>query len=210
MEIKAPRTQEGEKAWDPYRDPPGPNVVRRPGEVRALIWRMLPWYVVALFAAIAVGSMLSSFWISATLSGFLTACAMPALRRRVHGVTHVPLYDHYSTVGLAFASLVAVGLVCGWELQSRISEFERRQSSIFAQANQALETDELSEVYALAERYSIIPGQTLEPFIERARAKEEEAYENSLEGRAQRFLKEYRRKRKAQESEADSDAEDEQ
>lgn len=210
MNINDPRTPEAEEAWDPHRDPPGPNVVRRPGEVRALIWRMLPWYVVALFAVIAVGSILSSFWISATLSGFLTVFALPALRRRVHDATRVPLHDHYSTVGAAFASLVAVALVCEWELQNRISEFEGSQSSIFAQANQALEADELSKVYALAERYSIIPGQTLEPFIERAQAKEEEAFENSLEGRAQRFLKEYRRQKKAQESEADSYAEDEQ
>lgn len=206
MEAKDPRIPEGQEPWEPR----GPNVVRRPGEVRALIWRMLPWYVVALFAAIAVGSILSSFWVSAMLSSILTVCSLPALRRRVHDKVNVPLYDHYSTVVVAFAALVAVGLVCEWELNNRINEFESRQSSIFAQANQALEADELSEVYALAERYSIIPGRTLDPFIKRAQAKEKEAFENSLEGRAQSFLKEYRRQKNEQETDADSRSEGEQ
>jgi predicted PurR-regulated permease PerM len=171
---------------------------------------MLPWYIVALFVVIAVGSMLSSFWASAMLSCILTVCSFPAVRRRVNDKIRLPLHDHYSTVGLAFVALVAIGMVCEWELQSRISEFESRQSTIFAQANQALETDEFSEVYALAERYNIIPGQPFEPFIERAQVKEEEAFQNTLEGRAQRSLKEYRRQKNEQESKVDSYSEGDQ
>lgn len=191
------RMPEDKEPWEPS----GPNVVRRPCEVRALMWRMLPWYVTAFFTAITVGSMLTGFWFSSVLATVLTILSVPTVRRRLQGKTRIPLYNHYSSAGFAILALVTVGLVCEWELQKRIDEFEGNQGSIFAQADQALEAGRFSTFYALEERYSIMPSQPLNSFVARAQALEEEAFQQSLEGRAQRFLEEYRRQRKAQESE---------
>lgn len=198
MENIDSRIPEEKEPWEPG----GPNVVRRPGEVRALMWRMLPWYVTAFFAAVSVGSMLTGFWVSTLLATLLTILSVPTVRRRFQDKTRIPLYDRYSSAGFALLALATVGLVCEWELKNRIDEFETGQSSIFAQADQALEAGEFSTFYALEKRYSIMPSQPLKPFVARAQALEEEAFQQSLEGRAQRFLEEYRRQRKTQESEA--------
>ncbi len=192
-----PRKLEVKEPWEPS----GPNVVRRPGEVRALLWRMLPWYVTAFFAVITVGSALTGFWVSTVLATLFTVLSVPTVRRRFQNKTRVPLYNQYSSVGFAIVAMVTVGLVCEWELKSRIDEFESGQSSIFSQADQALEVGEFSTFYALEKRYSIMPSQPLKPLVARAQALEEEAFQQSLEGRAQRFLEEYRRQRKEQESE---------
>lgn len=196
MEKIDARIPEDKEPWEPS----GPNVVRRPGEVRALIWRMFPWYVTGFFAAISVGSMLTGFWVSTLLATLLTIFSLSTVRRRFQDKTRIPLYNQHSSAGFAILALATVGFVCEWELQNRIDEFETGQSSIFAQADQALEAGEYSRFYALEKRYSIMPSQPLKSYVVRAQALEEEAFQQSLEGRAQRLLEEYQRQRKTQES----------
>ncbi|MEX0603956.1 MAG: hypothetical protein WD623_10415 [Marinobacter sp.] len=190
MNLNDPRTPEDEETWSAR----GPKIVRRPGEVRALIWRMLPWYVAAFFAAIAVGAVLNSFWFSAMLAALLTAFSPSPVRRRLHVKTRVPLYDHHLMVGVIIAALVAIGLVCEWELQNRINEFENQRPNIIAQAEKALNFGEYSKIDTLADRYRIIPGRPFKPFVAKSQKLKEEAYLKTPEGKAEKALELYRLK----------------
>ena len=202
MSIIDPRKSEEKHTWKKR----GPNIVRRPGEVRALLWRMLPWYATAFFGVIAAGSMVYEFWFSATLALVFAALSPTPVRRWLRFDRWFPSYGPKRMAVAGILATVLLAIVCELAVINRIDEFNHRPEQILAQAEEAVEAGEYQAVYELAKHYDVLPSRPLKDVVLKAQKKQQEEQER-LKEFTEVFLNEYRRHKQAQrEAEARSNS----
>ncbi|MEX0603951.1 MAG: hypothetical protein WD623_10390 [Marinobacter sp.] len=202
MKILDPRTPEEKETWKRR----GATIVYRSGEVRALLWRMLRWCATAFSAAIAAGSIIYSFWLSATFALFLTVIFLSPVRRWLRFDSGCQLNGRLQILGLGILVIVVLAAICQLEVMSRINDFYQQREQIVTRAEKAVERSDYQAVYALAKRFDVVPGQPLEAIASKAQAKQKEEKER-LEAFTEVFLDQYRRQRDSRrEAEAGADS----